>query len=85
MEKYNKRWKAIIAYLWQTHRLEIYAAEKGEVEIKGKNTKKEGNNKKKNGTIRYRRPGYYFINRQAAAFEQVQEAAAGIIAANYNA
>jgi hypothetical protein len=85
MEKYSKRWKTIMAYLWRTHRLEIYAAEESEAEIKKKNTKKEGNNKKENGTIRNRRPGYYFINWQTAAFEQVQKAAAGIIAANYNA
>jgi hypothetical protein len=65
--------------------LEIYAAEAGEAEAKGKNTEKKGDNRKKNGTIRNRRPGYYFINRQIAAFEQVQKAAAGIIAANYNA
>jgi hypothetical protein len=65
--------------------LEIYAAEASEDEIKEENTKKGENNKKENGAIRNRRPGYYFINRQTAAFEQVQKAAVGIIAANYNA
>jgi hypothetical protein len=74
-----------MAYLWRIYRLEIYAAEADEVKTKGKNTEKEGNNKEENGTIRNRRPGYYFTNRQAAAFEQIQEAAAGIIAANHNA
>jgi hypothetical protein len=40
-----------MAYLWRTHRLEIYAAEAGEAEAEKKNTKKEGDNKKENGTI----------------------------------
>jgi hypothetical protein len=65
--------------------LEIYAAEAGEAEAEEKDTKKEENNRKENGIIRNRRPGYYFTNRQAAAFEQIQKAAAGIIAANHNA
>jgi hypothetical protein len=74
-----------MAYLWRTHRLEVYAAEAGEAEAEEKDTEEKGNNKKENETIQNRRPGYYFTNRQIAAFEQIQKAAAGIIAANHNA
>jgi hypothetical protein len=81
MEKYSKRWKAIMAYLWRTHQLEAYTAAANEAE-----TKKEKNaEKKKNGIIRNKRSGYYFINRQIVAFEQIQEAAASMVAAKDDA
>jgi hypothetical protein len=41
MEKYNKRWKAIIAYLWRTHRLKAYTAAANEAETKKKGMRKK--------------------------------------------
>jgi hypothetical protein len=70
-----------MVYLWRTHRLKAYTAAANEAKTK----KEENAKKKKNGIIQNRRPGYYFINRQTAAFEQVQKAAASMVAAKDDA
>jgi hypothetical protein len=55
MEKYSKRWKAIVVYLWRIYRLEIYATEAGETETEKENTKRK-KTKRKTGLYRISGP-----------------------------
>jgi hypothetical protein len=71
-KKYTKPWKAVIAYIWRTHDLEMH------VSLGTGEEKAEKSGRKDGVPVRNRRPEYEFTKRQAAVWARVQESAARI-------